>query len=231
MPEIDLGTQYSEQLAAIEQAQERLLERCMMIFKSNGPVYMPDLFVLGALKRGMALCSGFRELFRQNNYTCAAAMLRMQVDTAARLYALQYVSDKTAFAEKLIAGEKFTKLKDRDGNQLKDFWIINKLAQIAPWVPSVYQRTSDFVHLSGSHFFSTISNIGEEQSGPERRFQLVVGPGEPPQRPQVYEEILAAFLDASQTVERVALMYLEEREQGIAGLPPNWQELSRAQRS
>ncbi|MEN3214150.1 hypothetical protein PUR23_29670 [Methylorubrum populi] len=228
MTDLDLGALYGEQLAAIEKAQERLLDRCGMIMRANSPIYMPDFYVLGALKRGMALCAGFRELFKQNNYTCAATLLRLQVDTAARLYALEYVADKGEFTSQLIAGKKFSRLKDRDGNLLKDFWIIKKLAQIAPWVTGVYERTSDFVHLTGSHFFSTISNLDEEQSGPERTFQIVIGPGEPPQKPHVYEEILDAFLEASRTVERVALMYLEDRERGIASLPSNWQDLSRS---
>lgn len=221
MNDIDIGDTYHEQLLAIERAQDRLLSLCSVIMQANSPIYISDFYVLGALKRGMALCAGFRELFKQNNYTCAATMLRLQVDTAARLYALEYVSDKGEFTGKLIAGEKFSRLKDRDGNQLRDFLIIKKLSQIAPWVTGVYERTSDFVHLTGSHFYSTISNLDQEQSGQELTFQLVVGPGDPPQKPHVYEEILAAFLEASRTVELVATMYLDDRERRIAVLPCN----------
>lgn len=218
MPEADYPDIYKTQLAAIEAVQEEILQCCGYIIKPNSPFYITDLFVLGALKRAMSLCAGFVEMIKQRNYTCAAPMLRMQVDTAARLYALQYVGKQGEFAEKLIHGERFDRLKDKDGRLLKDFYVIRKLAEIEPWVTRVYEKTSNFVHLSGSHFFATISDTNKADDG-SMRINLVLGPGDPDLATELYEENLAAFVHASKTVKRVAMMYLRQRESSTRPRP------------
>nr|WP_137830763.1 hypothetical protein [Methylobacterium sp. L1A1] len=199
---MDLDKIYKE----IEDGAARIFLLTKAIIRENGPVYSSDFIYLGSLKRGLSLASGFRVLMKDENYTCAAALLRMQIDTAARIHALSYVDNPNRLADLLLAGERFDKLTDKDGHKLKDFYLIKKLASIAPWVSLVYERTSNFVHLSVAHFFSSISSTNEDGG-----FSISIGPDDPHIDPRLYEEMLAAFAEATRLVAQVAENHVVSR--------------------
>jgi len=152
----------ADRLAMIEGLETELLRKAAALFKLHDSVYQADFFVMGALKRSCAQSKGFRELISSQNFQCAAAILRCQIDTAMRVNALRLVADRDAMCSALLAGERFNALKDDTGKKMTDAYLREKLAEHHPWVNEVYRQTSDFVHLSGRHFYTSILSMDGE---------------------------------------------------------------------
>ena len=84
---------FARRLNKIEALEHELLSKASRLMSEGGSVFIVDMFVLGGIKRAIALSNGFRLLMQSRNFTCAASLLRMQIDTAARLYSLKYLGD------------------------------------------------------------------------------------------------------------------------------------------
>ena len=178
-------SEFSKRLTWIEALESELLRKASPLISEGVPIFVTDLFVLGGIKRALTLASGFRQLMESRNFTCAASLLRMQIDTAARLYALSYVGDMDLFVMKLLAGERFDRLKDASGMRLRDAYLVGKLAQSYPWVANVYAETSDFVHLSGRHFFTSVSNTDDA----EWTLHIEISAADPKREDSAYFEV------------------------------------------
>ncbi|MFN3548539.1 MAG: hypothetical protein ACK4U0_13700 [Mesorhizobium sp.] len=173
----------------------------------NGPAFVADFFVLGAAKRIMSISSGFRALMSVRNFTCAAALLRLQIDTAARLNALRYVESVDDLCRSLMTGTRFDRHRDRNGKPLKDGYLISKLSEIAPWVAEVYRETSGFVHLSDRHIFSTMSDAKDET----RSVKLTISANDPERPDHQYLEIIDAFAEATILAGSLVEKYADAR--------------------
>lgn len=198
---------FKQRLEIIKAIEDELLRKSSALISNGQPVYVVDFFVLGGIKRGLAVAAGFRSMLESRNFTCAAALLRMQIDTAARIFALSYVSDPEDLGKKMTAGERFDKQKDRNGDRLRDAHIVKRLAVRFPWVQNVYEQTSGFVHLSGRHFFSSVSGLDDK----EKIFSLQISATDPERPESDYFEILEAFAEATRVVGLVTLGHLEMR--------------------
>ena len=98
-------------------------------------------------------------MIRQRNLTCAGALLRLQLDTALRLSAGFIVDDPHEFAIQVLDGHRIDRMKDRNGKVMTDRHLVNELAEDYPWVPSVYESTSGYVHMSRAHILNTLEVI------------------------------------------------------------------------
>lgn len=179
--------------------------------QDGSEVYPADFFVLGAVKRILALSAGFRGLIEARNFTCAASLLRLQIDTAARVYALREISDLNDFGLRLISGERFSHQKANNGQKLKDVYIIGELEKAYPWVKKVYEETSDFIHLSGRHFFASISSLNDQ----ERTVNIEIGPTDPKRPETDYFEVLEAFFEATKLSGLTVQGYLAAKQSGL----------------
>ena len=150
---------------AVSQSAKALIET------GGGNLFRVDLFTIGAAKRTVSLAAGFDLLVRAYNLVCARSLIRMQLDTTLRFSALSLVADPDAFADAVLSDERIDKLVDRDGKQLRDAYLVEKLTHVAPWIPEVYKRTSGYVHLSGQHIFSSVQAMDHEQ----RTIVMLVG--------------------------------------------------------
>ena len=121
----------------------------------GGALYPFDLLACGAIKRSLALSSGFRSLIGAKNLTCAAALLRMQLDTSMRFFAGFTVDKPHDYALEIFKGTPVRKLKDKSGKLLTDRYIVSQLAKEYPWVEHLYEKTCEYVHLSGAHIHMT----------------------------------------------------------------------------
>jgi hypothetical protein len=166
-----------------------------------------DFFVIGALKRTLAQSQGFRDLIASKNFPCAAAILRMQIDTAMRVNALLLVEDRDASCKAVLDGKKFNTLKDSAGNKLNDVHLRKKLAEKHPWVSRVYEQASDFVHLSGRHFYSSIASTDDTT----HMVYFSIGATDPSRPDSTYFEIVDVFFDISKLVALMLLGYLRAR--------------------
>jgi hypothetical protein len=156
------GLNLTDRLKRIEQLEDELIRKGAGIVGAGADLSHADFFIFGALRRTLAQARGFRDLINARNFPCAAAILRLQLDTAMRVNALSVVDDVDAACKAVLDGEQFNRLKDRDGNKLSDAHLRKKLAEKHPWISPVYERTSDFVHLSGKHFEVSIARTVDE---------------------------------------------------------------------
>lgn len=183
----------ADRLQAIEKQEKKLLKLIAPTLQPGQPFsasgFHGHLFIIGAGKRTVAQSAGFRNMIGSRNFVCASSILRMQIDTAMRLNALNLVADVPIFLEAWSNGEKFSKLKSAAGNKLHDTELLKELAVKFPWVQEVYAQTSAFIHFSARHTWACISQLNEQ----ERTFRLEISPEDPERPEHDYFEIVSCF--------------------------------------
>ena len=124
---------------------------------------MVDLGFSPLLNRSLQLTDGFIAMIKARNLTCAATLLRLQLDNCMRLYALYIAEDRKAFINSLMAGEKIDKLRDKNGQQMKDWYLKKELTKLDTQFSTVYDNTSGYIHFSGKAFYQSVS-AGEDNT-------------------------------------------------------------------
>jgi len=157
----------------------------------GGALYGMDLLAFGALNRSKAHIAGFRTLIEAKNLICAGALLRLQLDTAMRFFAAFLVESPHDFALAVLDGKKVRDLRDRNNKALTDSYLVKKLGEEFQWVPSVYERTCGYIHLSSAHLMSAITPQYEE--GESFQFKVKVSAEDKPLPASVYIEASDAF--------------------------------------
>lgn len=114
---------------------------------------VPDIawYVFAAIKKTRSLSHAFCLLIREKNSLAATALIRLQLDTALRIFGLSLVDDLNDAGAKLMNDESFRKLKSRDGQWLTDALLHENLDKHYPGLSDAYKATSSYVHLSASH--------------------------------------------------------------------------------
>lgn len=130
----------------------------------GGAVYPMDFLVTAVLNRSMCLISGFAMLIEHRNLVAAAPLLRMQLDNGMRLSAAWQVSDPHQLAMRVLAGDSIRTMADRSGKKMTDQYLADALATEYPWIPSVYEHTSGYVHLSDKHIFNAIQSKSDDRA-------------------------------------------------------------------
>lgn len=180
-----------DKLAKIEHGDEELRRYFLQAMKNDPSIYVSDLIILGALKRTLALSSGFRTHIQDRNFTCAAALLRLQLDTALRLYAGSLCNNSDEYAEALLHGKRIDKLKDKHGRRLSDSYLAEKLSKKYSWVKQVYEELCDFIHFSNRHIFAPVAKLNEK----ERSFHFQISAEDVPRPDSDYFEIVDGFYE------------------------------------
>lgn len=146
------------------------------ISSQDAPMYTFDLIFIGALKRAMSLAGGFRDMANVQNMICARALLRMQLDTLVRLFAYTYVDNPNEMAMEVLGGKRLDKFKSKEGNFLKDYYLLDRFSKQFPWAKHVYKYTSGYVHFSEKQVFASVKQVG---SSDERTVQFEIGEHDP----------------------------------------------------
>lgn len=119
-----------------------------------------DMFIISILNRVAEINDAFNELTKPDNYNYlgAAPLARLQIDNLIYAYAGTLVDDFIEFLKCFMKGDKWTKLKDREGNELKESYLVDKLCKLyeTDEFERIYKGASDYVHLSNSHLFMTL---------------------------------------------------------------------------
>lgn len=126
-----------------------------MLSAYGGTFYLFDMLALAALNRSLSLCSGFRKMIYLRNFICAAPLVRMQLDSALRIYAAFIVDDPHLFAKNVFNGISVRDQKDKNGRKLTDANLVEDLSKDYKWIKNVYKQTSGYVHLSEKHIANT----------------------------------------------------------------------------
>ncbi|GAA4299376.1 hypothetical protein [Aestuariibaculum suncheonense] len=120
-----------------------------------GYTYSLDVLANAVMDRSLHLIFAFTNLIRNENYIAACHLVRCHLDNVLRISGAWLVNDPHQFASDIMNGKKVDEIKDRNGNNLKDWYLRNKLSEEFPWVQSVYKETSGFIHLSKKHIFTS----------------------------------------------------------------------------
>jgi hypothetical protein len=163
-----------EKLAKIEVRDEQLRQYFLEAMKADPTLYIADFVIYGALKRTLALSDGFRRHIRERNFTCAAALLRLQLDTALRLYAAKLHANPFAYADAIFNGKPVNKLKDRHGERMTDSYLAKRMNREFPWVKKMYDELCDFIHFSNRHIFASFAALSENDRD-QRSVKLIIG--------------------------------------------------------
>jgi hypothetical protein len=178
-----------QKLIKIEKGTQQLLHFFARMTQPGEEILISDFIIIAALKRTMALANGFIGHIRNRNFTCAGALLRMQLDTAMRLYGATLHSSSAEYAQKIFEGARVDRLKDRNGQRMTDSYLAEKLSEQYPWAKAVYEHLCDFVHFSNRHFFASISELEEDARG----VKFMISAEDPPRPDEAYFEIVDAY--------------------------------------
>lgn len=181
-----------EALAVLDQSSAAIDSRVKaMIEAYGGAIYPMDLLVAGALNRTRANVKAFSELIRGRNLVIAGALLRVQIDTTLRVSAAFLVHDPHDFAMRVLCGERIDRLIDRNGKRLTDRSLVLALNTDFPWLERVYERTSGYIHLSGTHIHHVFDNIQDDG-----KFQMKISDIDRDLPNDLYIEAIDAFSES-----------------------------------
>ncbi|MEQ2655238.1 hypothetical protein AAAT68_00070 [Lawsonibacter asaccharolyticus] len=159
------NAEYEREIEALIPELDRLNEEAISIAGDiiGSTVLLVDLGFSPLLNRSLQLTDGFIAMIKARNLTCAATLLRLQLDNCMRLYALYIAEDRKAFINSLMAGEKIDKLRDKNGQQMKDWYLKKELTKLDTQFSTVYDNTSGYIHFSGKAFYQSVS-AGEDNT-------------------------------------------------------------------
>jgi hypothetical protein len=150
-------------LDGLEKRKKGLLKLGKAMMEAyEGAMYPVDLLALGALKRTISTIAGFKLLIESSNMVCARTILRVQIDTALRFYSVFIVDNPHTYSMDILSGKQINHMKDSSGKQMRDAYLVQKLAEEYPWLSKVYKNLSGYIHFSESHLFHPVQEIDDE---------------------------------------------------------------------
>ncbi len=182
----------SELKADAERMRKVMIE---VVVPAGSPMFPLDCLAFAAAKRHASTTSAFIAMVRSWNMVIARALLRMHIDTSLRFSAAWHVADPHSFATQVLKGERIDKLKTRTGARLTDAHLVQLHEDKHPWLPTVYEHLSGYVHFSGSHISDSIEGLGEEEE--DRTIQFLVSDQDLKFPEFSWTEILKCFREAT----------------------------------
>lgn len=151
---------------------KNLSEQIMKI--NRGKFYSVDLLALSVANRSISILNAFETLVKENNWLSAVSLIRLQIDNALRFYASSLVANRDDFMLNFISKEKISNLKDRNGKNLTDSYLVKTLNKHIDGVQDLYDNACSYIHLSDRHLLSSV----ERNSFGPNKFKMVVGSGD-----------------------------------------------------
>jgi hypothetical protein len=180
----------AEVLTAIERSEREIFSVYATPVSKPGQIGFQHLYLFGVARRAVAQSVAFRQMIDAKNSIVAQSLIRLQLDTLLRLYALFWVEDPEAFAKLVFEGKSIDKIKAADGSLMKDSYLRNRVAAKNDWIPSVYAETSGYIHFSHRHMKAALS-VDNELSG---MGAIIISPYDVDKPIGYYGELLRAFL-------------------------------------
>jgi hypothetical protein len=176
------NTSYDDVAAELLASEGAISEVFIGHFEPNKLLTHADFFGMGIGRRALALSSGFRLMIEHRNSLCALPMVRMQLDTALRLYAGFFVTNHQKFCLDVLQGKQIDRLKSDDGLPMKDRYLVDRVATLNPWIVDVYKFTSGYIHFSNRHIQEAV------RRGEGANAQMVIGPTDFDREPKHFLE-------------------------------------------
>lgn len=188
-----------------EKARNDLFETSMLVFKFPSQREHERHFLLAAVRRTLSLESAFRQAVDARNGQMAMTLIRLNLDTLARLYALYWAEDTKGMTAETLArdvaqGKSIKNMKFRGSKEkASDRWLILQIEGLGKWIPEVYKKTSGAIHFSDFHITQLLQQAKPVKmlDGGSLHAELFLGPGERDGAPELYRELQQAFLHIS----------------------------------
>lgn len=120
-----------------------------------------EWFSLAVVSKSTSNAHAFETLVRERNTIAAAALIRMQIEAAMRLFGLTLVDDVEESGARLMNGEKYSTLKLKGTKQpLRDKILREKLAEMYLWVTAADEDSSAYVHLDSVNIRLKLNPMG-----------------------------------------------------------------------
>ena len=188
-----------------ERARRDLYEICNFLFKFPRERENERNFLLAAIRRTLSLEEAFIQAVEARNGQMAMTLIRLNLDTLARLYAIYWAEETEGmtaetFAQSVAKGTNIRNMKLRGSkNKATDRRLIEQIEGLGAWIPDVYKRTSGAIHFSDFHITQLLQQakpINRQDDG-SLHVELSLGPGEKNADPELYRELKQAFLHIS----------------------------------
>lgn len=209
----------ADRLTKIDALEKELPRKAAPIIKPGTGLYFVDWYVMGATQRTLAQSRGFRTMIETRNFPGAAILLRTQIDTAMRVNGLRYLDRPEEQLSGVFKGElifrqldSWEKTDKGRPKKMQDVFLRTKLAEEAPWVDPVYEKTSDFVHLSFRPLFSSIYHLDDEM----RTISFAIDGEDKTTAESDYFEICDAFFEVTKLTCTFILAILTGRHSNAA---------------
>ena len=199
-------------LTEIEALEKDLPRKVTRAIERRTDLFLVDLYLMSALKRTMSQSLGFRTMIEARNFHVAAILVRTQIDTVLRINGLRYLDRPTEQLTEVLKGtktfrnlESWEKTGKNKAEKMRDVFLLAKIIEEAPWIDSVYKRSSDFVHLSFNNLYSSITDM--DDSG---RMSVAISGKDYTAKESDYFEICEAFLKVTKLISAfIPAMLLE----------------------
>ncbi|MCD2177644.1 hypothetical protein [Rhizobium sp. C1] len=194
-------TEQPTRLEDLERVEAELLDTLQNELPKRKATYTL-LYLCGVARRTLAQSRAFKNCVQDQNGLVALALIRLQLDTVLRVYALYWVNDPHSFAQEVFEGKQIDKIKAADGQLMKDRYLIERLLPRNPWINDVYKNTSGLIHFSSRHIHASIRNKGTT----EGEYEIFIGPNNPEHEYSDFEEMNSAFFHTTAMIN-VAVDY------------------------
>jgi hypothetical protein len=144
---------YVEKLADCKEALTSLYIESVDMSNTH---FLYNIFLSCTLDRALSVNKGYRALAESNNYFCAVAMLRMQIENCTRLYGMTLVDDACKYIMSWMSGDKVSKFQDvQTRKSLSDSYVVSILDKQYQNIAAMYKEACGFVHFSERQLYDT----------------------------------------------------------------------------
>lgn len=144
---------YVEKLADCKEALTSLYIESVDMSNTH---FLYNIFLSCTIDRALSVNKGYRALAESNNYFCAVAMLRMQIENCTRLYGMTLVDDACKYIMSWMSGDKVSKFQDvQTRKSLSDSYVASILDKQYQNIAAMYKEACGFVHFSERQLYDT----------------------------------------------------------------------------
>lgn len=200
-------------LTKLKQKQDEHSQIALPIFeemRKHNEILTFDVYAISVFNRSCTLTSGFRSLIEIRSFSSAAALLRLQLDNILRFYALLLAANPHEFLKNVFEGGQISKFTDRSGVRMTDKHLVTTVSSDLPWIGTVYEKCSGYVHFSSNHFYSAMKKDESRRESDEHLpVVLAVGPAEDFISDRDYTELTETFIAATDALAGLIPIFVD----------------------
>lgn len=173
-----------------------------------------DLYALAVIHRAHMLNHGILPLVQQGNILAGAALLRMQLDSGLRFWAVSTLPNAHEIALSILDGNNLDTIKHPGGKEKMRDGYLRKLLN-DPRFDRVYEWASDHVHLSKTHALHVMAAAKRDSQG---LWSFPLGPKASTVPESVFIDLLENQLEAGAMIFNAVRNWIALRNSGAGSV-------------